>query len=214
MELKQDDLAQVESLTLSHYRNNAEAFWQGTKDHDVSQNYDAFLAALPKNKTLDILDFGCGPGRDVYHFKSLGHRPVGLDGCEVFCRMARRLSGCEILHQQFLGLNLERQRFDGIFANASLFHVPSTELTRVLRRLHNALKPGGILFSSNPRGNDEEGWSGQRYGFFMTFETSCFYLNQAGFKILDHYYRPKNKPFHEQPWLAIIAESQPIIHNE
>ena len=71
MEHKEEDLAKIESLTLSHYQHNAEAFWQGTKDHDVAQNYAAFLAPLPKDKALDILDLGCGPGRDVHYFKSL-----------------------------------------------------------------------------------------------------------------------------------------------
>ena len=204
---KAKDLAQIESLTLGHYHDHAETFWQGTKDHDVTQNYAAFLAALPKGKVLDILDFGCGPGRDVHYFKSLGHRSVGLDGCEAFCTMARRLTNSEILHQRFLELDLIEDRFDGVFANASLFHVPGRELPRVLTALHATLRTGGILFSSNPRGNDEEGWSGQRFGHFMTFETSRKYLEASGFTVLDHYYRPKDRPFHEQPWLAIIAQS-------
>lgn len=200
---------EIESVTLGHYNQNAAAFWNGTKDHDITQNYEAFLAPFPENKKLDILDFGCGPGRDVYYFKSLGHRPVGLDGSEVFCGMARRHTGCQILHQRFLSLELARQAFDGIFANASLFHVPSQELPRVLNDLHTALKPGGILFLSNPRGNGE-GWSGQRYGHYMQFETSNAFLKEAGFQVLDHYYRPSGKPDHEQHWLAIVAQAGPL----
>ena len=161
----------------------------GTKDHDVSQNIDAFLSALPKEKTLDILDFGCGPGRDMRAFKSMGHRPVGLDGSKEFCKMAEQQSDCPTLNQQFLNLKLEEKRFDGIFANASLFHVPSKELPRVLNELHCALRKDGILFSSNPRGN-AEGWQGQRYGHFMEFEASETYLQQSGFKIIEHFYRP------------------------
>jgi SAM-dependent methyltransferase len=159
-------LAEIETVTLGHYNQNAEAFWCGTKDHDVTQNYVAFLAPFPKNKILDILDLGCGPGRDVKYFQSLGHRPVGLDGSEVFCEMARQYTGCRILLQTFLNLDLTGYSFDGIFANAALFHVPSQELPRVLDDLHTALRPGGILFLSNPRG-DGEGWSGQRYGHYM-----------------------------------------------
>ncbi|MEQ1636384.1 MAG: class I SAM-dependent methyltransferase [Methylococcales bacterium] len=109
----------IEMLMLAHYNRNAQAFWAGTKDHDVKQNYAAFLAPFPKNKTLDILDLGCGPGRDVHYFNALGHRVVGLDGSEVFCRMARAYTGCEILQQTFLALALPRHQFDGIFANAS-----------------------------------------------------------------------------------------------
>ena len=202
----QSVLDEIESVTISHYENNAESFWLGTRDHDVSQNIEAFLQALPKDKTLDILDLGCGPGRDICKFKSLGHRPIGLDGSKAFCQMAHYHSGCLTLHQQFLNLELEEGSFDGIFANASLFHIPSQELPRVLGELHCALRPGGILFSSNPRGNSE-GWQGERYGHYMELETSKVYLDQSGFKILHYYYRPDDKPREQQPWLAIVSEA-------
>ena len=65
------DLEEIENLTIGHYEDNAESFRIGTKDHDVSQNIAAFLGALPKDKQLDIFDFGCGPGRDLYVFKQL-----------------------------------------------------------------------------------------------------------------------------------------------
>jgi len=206
-EISWDSLDEIERGTLDHYEQNAESFWEGTRDHDVSQNIEAFLHALPKDKPLDILDFGCGPGRDICIFKSLGHRPVGLDGSKTFCQMARKLSGCPVLHQQFLKLALEEGSFDGVFANASLFHIPSQELPRILGELHRALRPGGILFSSNPRG-DSEGWQGRRYGHYMEFETSATYLKQSGFKIIHHYYRPHGKPRDQQPWLAIVSQRQ------
>lgn len=198
------ELHTIETITLGHYNDNAESFWDGTKDHDVSQNIEAFLAPFPEGKMLDILDFGCGPGRDVKYFKSLGHRPVGLDGSEVFCRMVRQYTQCPTLQQNFLNLTLPARAFDGIFANASLFHVPSQELAGVLKALHEALRPGGILFSSNPRGNNE-GWQGQRYGHYMELDTNQSYLEAAGFEVLHYYYRPKDQPFHKQPWLAIVS---------
>jgi len=197
-------LNEIETMTLSHYNLNAEAYWHGTKEHDVIQNIEAFLSPFPKNKKLDILDLGCGPGRDVKYFQSLGHRPVGLDGSAVFCGMARRYTGCRILHQKFLSLDLPKHAFDGIFANASLFHVPSQELSRVLVDLNAALRPDGVLFLSNPRGNGE-GWAGQRYGNYMQFESSKVLIEAAGYKVIDHYYRPVGKPIDEQPWLAIVA---------
>jgi SAM-dependent methyltransferase len=203
------DLEEIEKLNIAHYEENAESFRIGTQDHDVSQNIAALLDALPKEKTLDILDFGCGPGRDMRIFKALGHRPVGLDGCKEFCKMAREQSGCPTLNQQFLKLELEGNSYDGIFANASLFCIPSQELPRVLKELHSALKNDGILFSSNPRGN-AEGWQGQRYGHYMEFETSQLFLQQAGFKIIEHYYRPAGKPREEQPWLAIVSQRQDL----
>jgi SAM-dependent methyltransferase len=73
-----------------------------------------------------------------------------------------------VLQQDFLRLDLPLARFDGVFANASLFHVPSRNLARVLQQLHSTLKPGGVLFSSNPRGANQEGWSHGRYGSVST----------------------------------------------
>ena len=201
------DLEEIENLTIGHYEDNAESFRIGTKDHDVSQNIAAFLGALPKDKQLDILDFGCGPGRDLNVFKQMGHRPTGLDGSKEFCKMTQQLSKFPILHQKFLHLEPEDNSFDGVFANASLFHVPSLELSRVLKEIHSALRKGGILFSSNPRGRTE-GWQGQRYGHYMEFEESEIYLKKNGFKILDHYYRPSGKPRELQPWLAIVSQRQ------
>jgi len=94
--------------------------------------------------------------------------------------------------------------FYGIFANASLLHVPSQELPRVFYDLHTTLRPGGILFLSNPRGNGE-GWAGHRYEHYMQLDTSKLFLEGAGFEIIDYYYRPLGKPNHEPPWLAIVA---------
>lgn len=108
-----------------------------------------------------MLDFGCGPGRDLQTFTRLGHIAVGLDGAERFAQMARQDSGCEVLHQDFLKLDLPAARFDGIFANAVLFHIPKQELPRILRQLHGALKPGGVLFSSNPEGKTRRAGTGR-----------------------------------------------------
>jgi SAM-dependent methyltransferase len=203
--IPEPQLAEIQETTLDHYDNNASSFWQGTRDHDVTQNYEALLKPFSDSQTLDILDFGCGPGRDLIYFKSLGHRPVGLDGSSAFCAMAREHSGCPVLHQQFLTMNLPQEGFDGIFANASLFHVPSQELPRILQELHAALRSEGILFTSNPRGS-VEGWSGQRYGNYMELEVSKAYLEAAGFVIQDYYYRPPDQPRAAQPWLAIVSK--------
>lgn len=206
-QLTSDDLKAITSTTLNHYELSARSFWEGTKEHDVSQNYLALLEALPQRQGLRILDLGCGPGRDLQYFKSQGHEPTGLDGSPTFCEMARRLSGCEVLNQNFLALNLPPSSFDGVFANASLFHVPKQELPRVLSELRKALVPEGILFSSNPRGN-AEGWSGARYGCYVEFEGYREILIAAGFVPLQHYYRPPGKPRAEQPWLAVVSRSQ------
>src|SRR5262245_33563249 len=146
-----DELRQISRTTLAHYEENADDFWRGTRDHDVSQNIRALLRHLGSGP-LRILDLGCGPGRDLRAFRALGHAAVGLAGSARFVAMARAHSGCEVLLQDFLALDLPAATFDGVFANASLFHVPSRELPRVLGELRAALRPGGVLFSSNPHG--------------------------------------------------------------
>jgi len=149
------------------------------------------------------LDFGCGPGRDLMAFKELGHHPIGLDGSSEFVEMARA-KGFEVWHQNFLDLQLPDKGFDGIFANASLFHVPTQELPRVLKQLWATLKPGGILFSSNPRGQNEEGWNNGRYGAYHDLESWRSYMVGAGFVELTHYYRPEGLPLEQQGWLASV----------
>jgi SAM-dependent methyltransferase len=202
-----EDITEKESLTIAHYEQYAEEFWAGTKDHDVSQNTHAFLDALPDQKPLNILDLGCGPGRDLYLFKSLGHNPTGLDGSVEFCKMAANYADCPVINETFVNMDLPNNQYDGVFANASLFHVPRIELDKVLKKLHDCLRPNGILFTSNPRGH-QEGWYGKRYGHYLELETSEEFLNQAGFEIIDHYYRPEGKPIEQQPWLAIICRKR------
>jgi SAM-dependent methyltransferase len=198
------DPAEVAELTLRHYNQRARDFRDGTRDHDVSQNIEALLRHIEAEPPYRILDFGCGPGRDLRTFAGLGHRAIGLDGAAQFVSMARADSGCEVWQQDFLRLDLPDAQFDGVYANASLFHVPSLELPRVLGQLRATLKPGGVLFSSNPRGNNEEGWHHGRYGAYHDWEGWRRYLTGAGMIELEHYFRPAGLPLEQQPWLASV----------
>ena len=160
--LTHQDLKKIVNRTLEHYhqrdriifvmRKNmklnargAEEFWAGTRDHDVSQNIAAMLQYIEGEPRFTILDFGCGPGRDLKVVAELGHIAVGLEGAAHFADMARAYSGCEVWQQDFLKLDLPNNYFDGVFANAALFHVPSQELPRVLLELHASLKPSGSV---------------------------------------------------------------------
>jgi SAM-dependent methyltransferase len=211
MSLTPQELARIAATTIEHYNAQAQSFWEGTRGHDVSQNIAALLRYLQAPAPAEILDLGCGPGRDLKTFVDLGHRPTGLEGTPRFAEMARQHSGCEVIEQSFLALDLPAERFDGVYANASLFHVPSQELPRVLRQLHAALKPGGVLFSSNPRGDGQEGWNNGRFGAYHHLDAWRAYLTAAGFIELDHYYRPEGLPREQQPWLATVwrKPSQP-----
>ena len=125
MKLRPPELEKITDLTLEHYNQRAEKFWEGTRDHNVSQNIATLLRYIEGEPPLMILDFGCGPGRDLKVFADLGHIAIGLEGAAHFATMARTHSGCEVWQQDFLKLDLPESHFDGVFANAALFHVPS-----------------------------------------------------------------------------------------
>ena len=202
--LESAELEQIRTATLEHYEQHAEVFRAATRDHDVSQNISALLRHIRGEAPYTILDFGCGPGRDLQTLTHLGHRAIGLEGTAAFAAMARADSGCEVWQQDFLKLELPSRYFDGVFANAALFHVPGQELPRVLTQLHGTLKSGGVLFSSNPRGENEEGWSSGRYGAYHDLPAWRDYMTAAGFVELEHYYRPTGLSRREQPWLATV----------
>jgi len=202
--LDPESLRDISQRTLEHYNQRAVEFRAGTADHDVTQNIAALLEAIEAPPPWRLLDFGCGPGRDLKVFAALGHEAVGLDGSAEFAEMARKDSGCEVLQQDFLAMDLRAGFFDGVYANASLFHVPSAELPRVLRELHMALKPGGVLFASIPHGENSEGWNRGRYGVYHDLASWRRYITGAGFTELHHYYRPAGLPREQQPWLASV----------
>lgn len=196
--------ARAAEATLRHYERNAESFWEGTRDHDVTQNRQALLRHLEGQPPLSILDLGCGPGRDLMAFTALGHVAIGLDGSPSFCAMARAHSGCEVWQQDFFSLSLPAARFDGVFANASLFHLPAALLPAALTTLRNTLKPRGVLFASNPRGGGEEGYNGERYACYHDESSWCAFVRAAGFDELERYYRPPGLPRAQQPWFATV----------
>lgn len=208
MTLNPQDLEKISTLTLNYYDQHAEDFFAGTRNHDVSQNIVSLLHYIEVEPPFNILDFGCGPGRDLKELTKMGHIAAGLDGSKCFAAMARDYSRCKVWQQDFLKLDLPTKHFDGVFANASLFHVPSQALPRILRELHMTLKPGAVLFSSNPHGNNEEGWNHGRYGVYYNLDTWQHLMSDAGFTELIHYYRPDNLPREQQPWLASVWRRQ------
>jgi len=202
--LTEQELQLISRSTLDHYNTRAEQFYRDTCDHDVSQNQRALTQHIRTNPPWRLLDFGCGPGRDLQTFTAMGHQIIGLDGAEQFCTLARELSGCEVWQQDFLRLDLPHDYFDGIFANASLFHIPSQELPRVLQQLYDSLKPQGALLSSNPHGNNEEGWQRKRFASLHTPERWQGFMQSAGFTLQESYYRPSHLPPAQQPWFVTV----------
>jgi len=198
------ELQLIAYKNIGHYEQNAISYYEGTKDHDVSQNIEALLRAIQTQPPFQILDFGCGPGRDLQTFTQLGHIATGLEGSQHSAQIARTNSACEVLVQDFFSLDLPENTFDGVFANASLFHIPNQLLPQVLDDLWKCLKPKGILFSSNPRGNNAESWYGERFGSYHDLASWRSFMTNAKFTEVEYYYRPSNLPFEQQHWLASV----------
>ena len=169
--------ASKSAATIADYDAVAAAFDAGNKDHDVSQNIDALLGSIAAGRAGDalggaagterpiIVDLGCAGGRDLIALTARGCEAWGVEGSPAFCALARRAApGCTVLAQDFVDMDLPAETFDGAFANASLFHVPSEALPDVLRRIFESLKPGGVFFASNAHGFGEDKEAGPTGG--------------------------------------------------
>ena len=212
------EVEEAARATLADYGAVAAGYAAGNMEHDVQQNIDALLDPLladDHTRKLDILDLACASGRDLRTFSRLGHRAVGLDGVSAFCDMSRTLCaewGVEVWEQSLTALALPAERFDGIFANACLFHVPSAALPASLAALHGALRPGGVLFSSNAHGfgEDREGWTRGRtpgtrsYVCWLSEASWVRHCEAAGLELLDTFYRPPGRERAQQPFLATV----------
>lgn len=147
--------------TLDYYNRTAREFIRGTVDADLSALHRRFLSHLPEH--AHILDLGCGSGRDSKAFLDLGYQVTALDGSEACCKLATETIGQEVLCRTFEQLDFE-QVFDGVWACASLLHVPYAELTGVFKKIAAALKPGGFFYASFKYGDFE----GERNGRYFT----------------------------------------------
>ena len=110
---RDEEVREAAAITLAEYDRMADAYRQGTADHDVSQNIAALLDAIEGEPPHAILDLGCGPGRDLRAFTELGHEVTGLDGAAELVALARAETECTVLLQDFLALDLPAARFDG-----------------------------------------------------------------------------------------------------
>lgn len=147
--------------TIQYYNQNAKDFYTDTVSRDMSTLLDRFLSYLEENAY--ILDFGCGSGRDTKYFLEKGYLLDAVDGSAEMCRIASRLTGIEVRHMYFHELE-EKDKYDGIWACASILHVPYESMVAILQKLYEALKDDGVLYLSFKYGDFE----GMRNGRWFT----------------------------------------------
>lgn len=162
--------------TINYYNNNTESFVSGTVSVDFSEIQNEFLNRLKPEAY--ILDFGCGSGRDTKYFLSRGYLVDAIDGSSELCKIASEYTGIKVRQMLFQDLR-EHEKYDGIWACASILHVKKSELVHVFQRMHDALKPGGIIYASFKYGDFESERSGRYFSDFTEkiFEKFLFTLD-------------------------------------
>ena len=189
---------------MNYYDENAQEFFDGTVDADMSSHHEKFLKLMPDN--AKILDAGCGSGRDAKLFKSLGYDVTAIDGSNKMCRLASEFSGIDVRHMQFQEINFDNE-FDGIWASASLLHVPSDELDSVLMKLRNSLKENGILYASFKYG-DFEGERNGRYFNDLTESAAIDIFEKNEFKVIETWITHDARPGREdERWTNILLNN-------
>ena len=163
--------------TIKYYEKEYETFISETIDADTEVLHRRFLSHIPDNG--EILDLGCGSGRDTKAFVDAGYRVSAIDGSEEICHAASEYTGIDVKCMDFFDIK-DEAAYDGIWACASALHVEKSRIPKLLEILYKALKKGGVLYLSFKYGDHD----GFRDGRHFTD------LNENGFsELLDSLYR-------------------------
>ena len=188
--------------TLDYYQRNANVFVEGTLSADMHDAQKRFLNMLKPQAY--ILDFGCGSGRDAIAFLSRGYRVDAIDGSPELCRIASELIGNPVKQMLFDELSSINQ-YDGIWACASILHIPKRELVDVLRKISDALKDSGVLYTSFRYGSFE-GMRRGRYFIDLTEDTLRKLMEEVpSLQIIDTWITDDVRPGREERWLNTLA---------
>lgn len=188
---------------IEHYNQNARNFFEGTIKVDVSHLREWFLQYVPDGGT--ILDAGCGSGRDSMAFAGAGYRVEAFDASCELVKLARQHYKIPVEEKTFQELN-EKERYDGIWACASLLHVPMNEMQDVFERLAKSLKPEGVMYASFKLGEGEREHKGRIFTDFTFNSFSAFLKNIPAFQLLEHWITNDVRPGREdEQWLNVIV---------
>lgn len=189
------------NLTNKYYDNNAKEYARDTFSVDMGKLYAFFeKELLAKHRT--ILDLGFGSGRDSLYFVNKGYDVYSVDCCESFCELGKNLGLKNIYCMSLLDMELENM-FDGIWASASLLHIPSNKLKEVFVKCFRALKGEGVMYASFKYG-DFEGMRDDRYYVDLTLEKLASLLVGTGLRVKDSLISFDNRNNNNTRWLNVI----------
>jgi 2-polyprenyl-3-methyl-5-hydroxy-6-metoxy-1,4-benzoquinol methylase len=195
------------TYSVSYYDKNADSFFERTAYRDMSSAYNKFLPLIPK--TGHILDAGCGVGRDGKHFKQQGYTVTLFDASSSMVEKAQKHVGQEVLKLTFEDLDFQEE-FDGVWACASLLHVPYDSMQNALQNIHKALKPNGIFYASYKRGESDM-VVGDRHFYNMNEEKITPYLSSL-FEIIELWSNADGvsqvAPSPEKQWFNLLCRKK------
>ena len=192
--------------TLKYYNENAQSFASGTVSVKFTEVQDKFLEKL--NPDAYILDFGCGAGRDTKYFLSRGYQVDAVDGSEQLCRIASEYTEIKVRQMLFQELD-EKEKYDGIWACASILHLPKKQLREVLENMYAALKSEGWIYASFKYGEFEGERNGRYFTDFTTYTFKDFIHDMHGLKIEEHWITGDVRPGRgEEKWLNLLLQKK------
>lgn len=196
-------------MSIEYYNKNAEDFLKRTINIDMSPAYERFFKHVPAGS--EVLDAGCGTGRDAKHFKDLGYQVTAFDPSAEMVRISTEIIGQPTLQMEFRDVGYDFEyKFDGIWANASVLHVPYEDMREILGLLYLSLKPGGVLYASFKYGTGER-VVGDRTFYDMTEETIVPYLDGI-WDVLEVWQsedlRPKKGNAESEKWLHVLCQKE------
>lgn len=196
--------------SIDYYERYAASYYENTVDLSMEEALQRFLKLLPEN--ADVLDLGCGSGRDSVYMEEAGCCVTLMDGSEQMCRLAEIHTDQEVLHMTFEEMEFE-QVFDGIWACASLLHVAGKDMDRIMKKVVNALQPGGILYMSFKYGEEEEIRNHRLFHDYTEETARDMIMRQRGVEILDMWQSDDIRG-NGQRWLNILVKKEGTLEKD
>lgn len=188
-------------MTLKYYQDNAQTFFDGTVNVDMSSLYETFTKHLAPGAR--VLDAGCGSGRDAKAFLRMGYQVEAFDASPAMVELAREHTGLPVQLMTFADVDW-KEEFDGIWCCASLLHVPAVELPEVMRKLAGALKPGGVWYVSFKYGDGEREVEGRRFTDMDEMRLRALVGAMVGIEVFEMWTTRDKRPARDESWMNVV----------
>ncbi|MEN3968888.1 class I SAM-dependent methyltransferase [Acinetobacter sp. BWR-L5] len=191
--------------TIDYYNQHADTFVASTFYVEMEEIYQPFVRYLPDGG--NILDLGCGSGRDSLAFKKLGYQVEAIDYSEELVTKVRELTGINVRQQNFYELS-ELNQYDGIWACASLLHCERKRLPEVLEKILKALKVNGICYTSFKYGAGDRYKDGRQFTDMDESQAQSLLKKFDNILLLQQWITIDKRPDHNEDWLNIVFQKQ------